>query len=551
MRLSRRLALAIRRDYAPLRVEADAVPVFPLKLKVLQLKCHAGLLAIVAIAVLFRLPSLLNDGLWRDEANVYVDLIAPTFGEFLHRVTAVEWHPPLFFFIAYLWAKAVGTTELTLKFLPFIFSIMTVPVVYRLGREASSSRTGLLAAAMYATAPLAISYSTEYLYPLMGLLCTLLAWLVMHARRQQRLTIAQLIVVGLVTLLTAYTHYVAMFYVPMLMLWALFSRNGIRHGIALVSALVVGVLPFVFWLPVFLNQRHIGVPYFLGMSAWDKVSFFNQTLLQCVPASPLVLLTLFLYLIAVAFFALTRSRSLRSDPCVLALIFLSVLVLILAENLVAVRYVVPFYGLLCVFFAWVIAEATAYVQMRNPLAWHRGGVQAVIALFALVLVGNAAFAFGNSAVPKSGIRSLVRAGPLDRSALYVIAPDYDAPTFAFYARDAGVASHGFVRWSHPEIFRLDGYAKDWSTSDAVDGALGEMARESRHYKYLDVLVDEYAHDQGRVFYGKVWQLLNRLERRYRLVSYTRYPGRYEPISEYRFLIPRPQDVRSRPSLFRT
>lgn len=498
---------------------------------------HAAIAVIVAIAVLLRLPSLLCDGLWRDEANVYVQLIAPSFGEFIHRVTATEWHPPLFFLIMYPWAKVAGTSELTLKVLPFIFSVATVPVVYHLGKTLGSSQTGLLAGGLYAIAPLAVTYSSEYLYPLMGLLCTLLALLVTEVKRSGRLTVGKFIAVAAVTLLVMYTHYIGLLYVPMLILWVLASRLGIRTALWLTSALFLGAFPFVLWLPVFLIQRHIGVPYRAETTVTAKASFFAQSLVQFVPARPLVLELLFLGVILVAVVALVRSASMKPDACILAAIFLALLAIMSVENQMAVRYVLPLYGPLCVFLASVIAEFGTLVKSQDPSGWSRFRAGWVVAVLSAVLfIGDAAYAISNSAVPKSGIRSLLAGSSPDPATLYIIAPDYLASTFAFYSRNAHVIPHGFVRWEQPEFFRLSGYSTDWSRADAVRSAVAEVVSGARHYKYLDLIVDDYAQNQGEVPYGKVWQLLKQLEARYQLVSHTRFPGRYEAVSDYRFLV---------------
>jgi uncharacterized membrane protein len=80
------------------------------------------LAAIIVAAALVRLPLLLHDGLWRDEAYVYVAVTAPTFRDFMQRVIASEYHPPLYFVICYFWVRLVGATELSLKALPFSFA---------------------------------------------------------------------------------------------------------------------------------------------------------------------------------------------------------------------------------------------------------------------------------------------------------------------------------------------------------------------------------------------------------------------------------------------
>ena len=73
------------------------------------------LIAIVLLAIAVRLPQLLHAGLWRDEAYVWVDLSAPTFGEFWHRITTSESHPPLYFMLVYAWTKLFGSSEMALE----------------------------------------------------------------------------------------------------------------------------------------------------------------------------------------------------------------------------------------------------------------------------------------------------------------------------------------------------------------------------------------------------------------------------------------------------
>jgi hypothetical protein len=97
--------------------------------------------------------------------------------------------------------------------------------------------------------------------------------------------------------------------------------------------------------------------------------------------------------------------------------------------------------------------------------------------------------------------------------LYVIAPDYLASTFAFYARDASVTFHGFVRWEPPEVLGIAGYAGDWSKSSVVGDTLSSIAREGHCFECLDIVADQHARNQGEVHYGRVSQLLNRLEER--------------------------------------
>ncbi|MBV8490864.1 MAG: glycosyltransferase family 39 protein [Candidatus Eremiobacteraeota bacterium] len=492
---------------------------------------NAILWTIVGIAVLVRLPALLNDGLWRDEAYAYVDVIAPSFAEFLHRVSETEWHPPLFFVLEYAWTRVAGSGEIALGLLPFAFGVATVPIVYLLGRAVDSRVAGLLGATIFALAPMAIAYSDEYVYAFAGFTFALLAWRTALVRTQP-ITAASGMALSAATLAAVYSHYTALFVVPLLAAWALAARNGLRQRAAIVAAFAAGSLPFALWLPVFLYQRHIGLPYEGVTSVGAKASYFIAALLEFVPARPATLELAAVVLLLAAIAVVARARRIDAGAAVLGTIFLATLLWTTALDLLAARYVVPCYPLLCVFFGSTLAQLAILVEV--PPAF-RPYVRAVaIATACVVAAGNVAFALSDSSMPKSGMRSLAKGAGLDSRTLYVIAPDYMAATFFYYARGVAVTFRGFVRDEHPEIFKLDDYVADWTRPGAVDDAVAAIAARAPEFRCIDVLVDSYARDQAAMPYGKAWELLHRLERRYRLTAHTLYPARYEPVDSYVF-----------------
>ena len=495
-----------------------------------------GILAAIIIAgALVRLPSLLHDGLWRDEAYVYVAVTAPSFRDFMQRLIASEYHPPLYFVICYFWVRLVGVTELSLKALPFVFSVLTVPAVYWLGKSAVSRSAGLLAAALYAMSPLAIVYSSGgYLYSLATLLFTILAHLVMSARREPSKP-GRLGAIALVTALVVYTHYFALFFVPMLAFWAATSRKGARHAAILTSSIVLGALTFLFWLPTFLIQRR-AEPFVAPLSAHSKALFAISTLLQFMPARPPALALLFLLGIAGGVIVLCGERRLNTDASVMGLFFFAALLCACATNVISLRYLLPFIGLLYVFVASIILGCVQVFKLDNGSAKARWRLAAAIVLCAAFAVENVLYVLRTSAVPRSGIRTFVGVKRLDRGTLYVIAPDYMAATFAFYARRSHVSYTGFVRSRHPEITRWANYLADWQAPNAVASGAEAIQRHARPYEYMDMIMDEAARSVTPIPYVKVWQLLSLMEGRFRLVDSKRYAGRDEAIVVYRFRV---------------
>jgi 4-amino-4-deoxy-L-arabinose transferase-like glycosyltransferase len=491
---------------------------------------------VIALAALMRLPSLLHDGLFRDEANAYVIVSAPSFADFLHRITAMESHPPLYFLIVYFWIKAVGAGELAFKGLPYFFSLITVPAIFRLGKTLDSSRVGLLAAGMYAVSPLAVNYSTMLLYPLTGFLFILLACLLASARKEQP-TAIRYTALALVTTLALYTHYSALLYVPVLAAWALTSPRGVQHGAALVLVMLAGSLPFAFWFPVFLHQQHVGLPPWQpAASLSERAAFALASVVLLVPV-PMRLpeWPIFIAIIIAGLF-FTRRTILTSPAAAMGAVFLILVFLVSAAGLMRIRYVLPAYGLQCVFLAWIVSQSWDVVRRADSVRWQRWGIAtAITLLLALFVFSDFDAALANSAVPRSGIRTFAAEG-LQDDTLYLVAPDYLAPTFAYYARSLPLTFLGFARVEHPEVLTLDGYRRLWNAPEAVDDALNAVARAAPRYQNLDVIVDQNARNEGRMPYGKTWILLEQLKRRYRLLGARRFPGVWEPITVYRFAV---------------
>ncbi|HZY98162.1 MAG TPA: hypothetical protein VFE36_01175 [Candidatus Baltobacteraceae bacterium] len=497
------------------------------------MKMRLWVAIVVTLAALIRLPSFLHDGIWRDEAYVYIDVTASTFGEFFHRVTETEWHPPLYFLLAYAWSHVAGTSALALTMLPYAFSVATTALVYLLGTAAASRKVGLLAASIYALAPLPIEYSTEYVYPLTGALAALLAWLVTRARREVPSTHA-LLAVAAVSILTAFSHYVALIFIVLLGGWSLLGRPNPRQAMMLVSALAAGPLAFLFWLPVFLAQRRIGVPFQFPIVPLLKAWFFAKWLLEFMPGRPFQAECALLLLLVVAVVMIVRRGVWRNDAAALGLMFVAMLFFTTAAGLPYERYAVPYCGLLYVAIAWSAFALFDLFAREDPAAWQRFGKFVPVVLAAVFAAGDIAYAFQNASVPKSGIATFASSG-LDRSTLYVIAPDYMAATFAFYTRDHPVAYRGFVRVDDPQIFRVEGYARDWTDPHVVERAIATIERDALFFKYVTVVADERALTAQNP-YRQTRRLLRRLETRYRLLSESRYPGRFEPVAVFRFVI---------------
>src|SRR5438309_2776395 len=106
---------------------------------------HLQLLAgIVVAGALLRFATLDVQSYWLDEAAT-VNLMRKGFGGMISGVVSGESTPPLYYIVAWVWAKLFGTGEVGLRSLSALFGTLTIPVAYVLGRRAAGIRAGLIA----------------------------------------------------------------------------------------------------------------------------------------------------------------------------------------------------------------------------------------------------------------------------------------------------------------------------------------------------------------------------------------------------------------------
>lgn len=120
-----------------------------------------GLLGLTVLGAIARFASLGIQSYHHDEVITAMRVLSGSFGQMLHEVSVSESNPPLYYVLAWPWAKAFGSSEYGLRSLSALFGTLTVPVAFLLGRQLVSRRAGLIAAALVAVNPMLIWYSQE------------------------------------------------------------------------------------------------------------------------------------------------------------------------------------------------------------------------------------------------------------------------------------------------------------------------------------------------------------------------------------------------------
>src|SRR3977135_302007 len=116
--------------------------------------------ALTLVAAALRFAGLASQSYWGDEALTVSEIRTPLDG-MLSLVLGQETTPPLYFVLAWGWAKVFGSGEAGLRSLSALAGTSMVPLAYLAAARLFSRRVGVIAAALAALNPFLIWYSQE------------------------------------------------------------------------------------------------------------------------------------------------------------------------------------------------------------------------------------------------------------------------------------------------------------------------------------------------------------------------------------------------------
>lgn len=213
--------------------------------------------AIVAVGAGLRFGSLGVQSYHHDEVITAMRVIPGSFGEMLHKVRVSESNPPLYYVLAWGWAKTFGFEEFGLRSLSALFGTATIPVGYLIGSQLDRRRTGLILAGLLALDPMLIWYSQEARsYALLIFFGALSLYYFLRARQSG--SGRDLGLWALFSALALASHYFAFFQVAIEGGWLLWLQR--RHLRVVLPALAVVGATGLALLPLLLaqiNPRHI------------------------------------------------------------------------------------------------------------------------------------------------------------------------------------------------------------------------------------------------------------------------------------------------------
>jgi mannosyltransferase len=235
---------------------------------------------ILSLGLILRLISL-NQSLWLDEATSALAArlpIADLFAKFMPG----DFHPPLYYLILHYWTAFFGGSEIALRIPSVIAGILTIYVVYLIGRELSNQKTGLMGALLLATSGLHIYYSQEArMYSLAALFVALSVYFFTKILHRDR--VGDFAWFGLFLSLSFLTDYLPVLIIPVFWLGGAVSKKNFNWWKKFIASHIILLISALLWGPTLLKQINLGYSLQNVSPAWWQIlgltSFKNIALI--------------------------------------------------------------------------------------------------------------------------------------------------------------------------------------------------------------------------------------------------------------------------------
>lgn len=229
-------------------LQSAAATSAPTRTHVRALPAWWPLAALTILAAVLRLPTLGQQSFWYDEAFTPVHVLHPSLWATLHSVAHTENTPPLWYLVAWVDSRVLGTGEIALRLPSALAGIATVPVAWAIGRELTHRRaTAIAAAGFVAVNPLLVWYSQEArAYALFVLL--LAVAMLCFLRALDRPTPRCMAAFALSASLALLSHYFALFLLIPMVIWLAWDRRSRRAALPAIGALALvglALLPLI------------------------------------------------------------------------------------------------------------------------------------------------------------------------------------------------------------------------------------------------------------------------------------------------------------------
>lgn len=223
---------------------------------------------ILFISFILRLINL-NQSLWLDEAiNVWATKNFSFLG-IITEYSKADFHPPGFSLILWGWTHIFGISEISVRMPSVIFGVLTVFIVFLIGKKLLNKELGLIAALLLSVNPLHIYYSQEArMYSFAAFAVTLNFLFFIKLIKEKKVNIIFYISSSLLVFISDYVAYFA-FFSQLIIVFILKEKQIIKKWLFFILLSVP--LFFIWWLPIFYEQLIIGQQTAIDIPKWSMI----------------------------------------------------------------------------------------------------------------------------------------------------------------------------------------------------------------------------------------------------------------------------------------
>lgn len=227
------------------------------------------IILILILALILRIIKL-NQSLWLDEAINVLAVKSNTFVDLITKYSIGDFHPPLYHLILRITVLIFGTSEIIVRMPSVLFGVITVFLIYIIGKELYDKKTGIIAAILIATSPLHIYYSQEArMYSLAAFCASLAVYFFLRVIKTDQL----IYWVGFMaaSVLMLYSDYLPYFLIPTFMIFLFIHRSKFKILKTFIPSIL---LIFIFlspWLYLLPNQLKTGILAAKDSPAWADI----------------------------------------------------------------------------------------------------------------------------------------------------------------------------------------------------------------------------------------------------------------------------------------
>jgi 4-amino-4-deoxy-L-arabinose transferase-like glycosyltransferase len=254
------------------------------------------LILLTLVGGFLRFYNLGFNSVWLDEGTTYI-VSLHTYAGIWQDVTTWDFSPPLFYWIEHIMLM-FGKTEEILRFVPAVLGLLTIPLIYFVGKEFLDRNVGIIAAIAATFSPFLIFYSQEARAYSMTVFFIAFA-MIFYLKALKNNDIKNWVFFGILSALAFWSHYYVFVLIAALVIYAIainlidIRKNIKKMGMVLLSVLVFSLacLPIIIVTIQRFFIRTAESPKF-GAQGFDII---YSTLLQ-ISGSGEILLFLYVFL---------------------------------------------------------------------------------------------------------------------------------------------------------------------------------------------------------------------------------------------------------------